>query len=656
MSNAKWIWYRGDFEIYHNMMLHNRHKDYGFDYPSKWHVCRPECTVKFRKTFDADSQTVFTVVTNSHGMVEIGGDKHLRAKPNTQITLEKGHYSIFVHVYDYEGFPSIFIDSEYLKTDESWLADHCDDIRIPVDCEPEFTKATDNPTVFPFSRTDLQPLEVTEQQGGMLYDFGNEFFGPVVIESEKADDTITFCCGESREEALDYEFSIAHDTLTAQNGKLDIGKFAFRYIFVKSASGAKLSVKAQNEYLDIPDKADFECDDELVKKIWDVCSYTFHLNSREFYLDGIKRDHWVWSGDAYQSYMINRYLYDDPAIIKRTIKALLGRPPIIQHVNTINDYSAYLIIAVWEYYFATGDKKFVCDIWDTLYDLYNFIERRLINGYVVEYEEDWVFIDWSEIDKKGAVCTEQILLWQVYNSMANLNEVIGNSGDELREKAADLKKRIINDYYDESRCAFIDSFESGKNHISRHANIFAILYDFVDKDTAEKIAENVLFNDEITQITTPYFKLYELMALSKLGKIEQVQQYIDSYWGGMIKLGAQTIWEEFNPGQTGLQHYEMYGGKYTKSLCHAWGSGPIYLLGRYVLGVYPTSVGGKTFNVEPNPGKYKSFKAHTPINGGTVSVEYSDGKLTVTSTVPGGTLIFGGKQYEIIAGETLNVE
>lgn len=56
----------------------------------------------------------------------------------------------------------------------------------------------------------------------------------------------------------------------------------------------------------------------------------------------------------------------------------------------------------------------------------------------------------------------------------------------------------------------------------------------------------------------------------------------------MLDLGATTVWEEYNPNLSGAQHYEMYGNKYGKSLCHAWGVSPIYLLGKYYLGVTPT--------------------------------------------------------------------
>lgn len=656
MNKAKWIWYRSDFEIYHNMILHNRRVDMGVEYPTKWHLCRPECAVKFRSQFTADEDFTAKIVSHGRGMIELTGDKFIRARPNEEFNIPKGNYNIFVEIYDYLGFPSIYSDSKYLKTDESWTADRCDDIHLPVDCKPEYFNENDDPTVFPFSYRKIAPISQKPlDDGGILYDFGDEMFGPVVIASDITDDTVQYNFGESVEEALDDVNSIIHDTVKLENGSYTVTPSAFRYIKIKSHCGCNITLDAKLEYLPLEDKSSFECDDEMINKIWNMCSKTFHLNSREFYLDGIKRDRWVWSGDAYQSFMINRCLYNDPAIIKRTIKALLGRPPILQHINTINDYSAYLIISVWEYYFASGDKAFVQSIWDYLKELYNFIEARLIDGYVVEHEVDWVFIDWADIDKTGAVCAEQILLWHVYNIMAKLSELCGEDGSALAEKAVAFRERIINDYYDESRCAFIDSFESGKKHISRHANIFAILYDFVDNATALKIAQNVLYNDEIAPITTPFFKLFELMALGKLGDVEYVQKYIDSYWGDMVTLGASTVWEEFNPKQSGTEHYSMYGVKYAKSLCHAWGSGPIYLLIRFVIGLYPTDIGSKTFNISPNFGKYQKIHAKAPIGDGIVTIDYENGKLNVTSTASGGTLEFKGEKIPLLPGKTVTL-
>ena len=452
---------------------------------------------------------------------------------------------------------------------------------------------------------------------------------------------------------MDTEHALLRETLAGDFPCLRPSR-AFRWIFVKSNRGRAVSITASYEFLPIEDKARFSCDDPQIETIWQLCSHTFHLNSREFYLDGIKRDRWVWSGDAYQSFMVNRYLYFEPDIIRRTITALLGKPPYHLHVNTINDYSAFLILSVWEYYFATGDKAFVARIWEKIKALYDFIVSRLENGYVVRRENDWIFIDWGDVDKEGTLCAEQILLWRVYQVMANLSDLMGES-DLYSEKAEALRRAVYRDFWDDGRSAFIDCPDTGRRHLSRQSNILAILYDFTDEATARRIEQAVLKNEEITPISTPYFKLYELMALCKLGNIEEMQRYITGYWGGMVRLGATSVWEQYDPADQGDAHFAMYGMKYGKSLCHAWGSGPIYLLGRYCCGVYPTDVGYQTFTVAPAPGLYQSFSAAVPIRNGVVELEYAAGRLTVKTNAEGGTLCFGGKTLALPKGEAVTV-
>lgn len=640
-GNAKWIWYNGDYEIYHHMLLSCRREEKGHAYPCMWHIARPEVSVSFFKEYEVPEDTTIRIVTKADGMVQTN---YRNSPVNTDLPVAKGKHTITVRLFDFDTFPSFYIDSEYLKTDETWAASAVDGDSQPVGYRDFFDSPDSDPSVFPFSYEPLTPVSIEDADGGKLYDFGRETFGPVTVKADNLSE-IKLVYGESRKEALDLKDAIISETLKENDSPLRPAR-AFRYIYVIGDA----EIEAQYEYLPIEDKGSFECDDETVKKIWDICAYTFHLNSRECYLDGIKRDRWVWSGDAYQSFKINRCLYNEPDITERTIISLLGKPPFKQHINTINDYSAYLIISVWEHYFATGGRAFLERVYPKVKALYGFIISRLENGYVIQRPDDWIFIDWGVLDKDGAHCAEQILLWQTYNSMKNLSAAMGEA-DEYSDKADELKAKINKDYWNAEKGAFIDSFQSGKSFVSRQTNVFAVLFGFADEKQTESIIKNVFESSEHPQITTPYFKLYELMALCKVGKLETAQDYINSYWGGMMKLGATSVWEAFDPEKNGDEHLEMYGEPYGKSLCHAWGSGPILLLLENCAGVKPTSIGTETFDVQPNAGKYRSFKAIAPVRDGTVSVEYRYGIYKVKSTVSGGTFILGGKKTPLEANK-----
>ena len=651
MSKAKWIWYYGDFEIYHHMLLSCRRQEKGCDYPCQWHISRPELSAVFTRDFTADKDCVVRVATRSKGFVRFEG----RMIPvDEDIYVPAGEHRITVELYDIEKFPAFYIDSEFLVTDGEWIAECFDRDPVPVGCKPEFTSPEDDPAVFPFAYADIAPVKTEALPEGILYDFGKETFGPVRVSIPEGE-TASLIYGESREEATDPRNALVRETLTALDAPERPAR-AFRYILVKAENAEKIALSAKYEYLPIEDKASFRCDRELVNRIWDVCSYTFHLNSREFFLDGIKRDRWVWSGDAYQSFMIARYLYNDPSVTERTILALFGKPPHRTHVNTINDYSAYLIISVWEHYFYTGDAAFLRAVWPRVRELYDFIVSRLgEHGFVERRQGDWIFIDWGVLDKDGPHCAEQILLWQVYRSMARFAEVLGEE-DDYSVRAEALFGRINAFFWDKEKGAFIDTYASGKRFVSRQTNVFVVLFDFAEGAQRESVIKNAILNPDLPQITTPYFKLYELLALCRIGELETAQEYIESYWGGMLAEGATSVWEAYDPTQSGREHYAMYGSDFGKSLCHAWGSGPILLLSRFCAGVYPTSVGAKTYRVEPKPGKYKVFRARIPIGGGAVSLDYSAPTIRVKTDVPGGEFVYNNTPVPLEPGRTYEFE
>ena len=99
----------------------------------------------------------------------------------------------------------------------------------------------------------------------------------------------------------------------------------------------------------------------------------------------------------------------------------------------------------------------------------------------------------------------------------------------------------------------------------------------------------------------------------------------------------------------------MYAGKYEKSLCHAWGAGPIYLFGKYYLGVRPTAPGYATFEVRPQLGGLTEIEGTVPITGGTVTVRMDQGTLSVTASRAGGTLVYKDRRYALEAERTVTL-
>jgi alpha-L-rhamnosidase len=182
------------------------------------------------------------------------------------------------------------------------------------------------------------------------------------------------------------------------------------------------------------------------------------------------------------------------------------------------------------------------------------------------------------------------------------------------------------------------------------------MFDIAGEEKVASIVKNVIKNDQVTKITTPYFEGYELDVLARLGDFKFIEDMLDSYWGGMIRLGATTIWEGYDPTHSGARHYQMYWQRYDKSLCHAWGSTPIYLFGKYYLGVTPTSPAYETFSVEPKLGGLNEIKGIVPLPRGEVRVEMDRSHVAVTATKSGGRLIVAGKEYELPENERVEIK
>jgi alpha-L-rhamnosidase len=644
-----WIWNYGDYEIFHSNRVNARRQEFGVDYPTFWKYYDVDRNVRFYTEIETETDGNIKLFLNGKGYILVDGQRYATEKV---ILLQKGKHTLQISVVNLTGLPAAYIESDVCSTNNEWYtlengAKKQVGFDIHYDCQEK------NPESFPFAYEEKYPVSVQKYNEGVLYDFGKELFGFLYVSDVKASESIHVSYGESLEEAVDVENSILFEDVSGEN-RYKLRQRAFRYIYLTGAENA--NIHAELEYLPIEYKGSFRCDDEDVNKIWDVCAYTLHLNMREVLTEAIKRDRWLWGGDAYQAFKFNNYLFFDKEIVRRSTIALRGKEPFNEHINTITDYSLYWVIGLHEYYVTYGDIEFIKNIYDKAVSLMEFCEAREDDkGFIVKKNNDWIFVDWSDIDKDGAVCAEQMLYIAANKAMAALTRLVGADPSSYEEKYSRLIETTNKFFWKEEKGAYIDCYESGKNHISRHANVFAILYDVANEEQKAKIIENVLENDKITKITTPYFEGFELDVMGKIGHFDFIENVIKTYWKGMLDLGATTVWEEYNPNLSGAQHYEMYGNKYGKSLCHAWGASPIYLLGKYYLGVTPTSSGYETFEVKPYLGGFKFIDGVVPIKDGSVRVKLSKDKLSVVATKNGGTLIWAGKSYALEANKELNM-
>lgn len=628
MNTSYWIWYYGDFELYHAMKQNFSRVERGYGWPAFWKSEGFRSRVVFRREYTLEKETKFCVYSKAVGYVLVGEKKY---PFGTGISCGPGQVKISVHAGRIEAFPSIYIQGEVIYSDKDWQVEDYAGPPVTAGYSRYFTDVKQDPSSWDYSERVYMPVHVESFAGGSLYEFETELTAALEVEYKNGSRPLTVYCGESREEALDREHCYYSWNPDPNTGRTP--RCALRYAFIPDCRMEEIGIKAIHQYVDIPVRAKFSCSDALLNQIWSVAEHTFQLCSGVFFIDGIKRDKWIWGGDAYQSFFVNQYLMADADINRRTLLALRGNDPMTTHINTILDYTLYWILSLKIHEEAYGDLEFLGQIYPKMCSLMEFCGEQLDEqGFLVGRKGDWIFIDWADLDKEGALCAEQMLFAECCHAMAVLSRKLGVEAgrcEKYQKKYECLTKNINTFYWDEEKGAYIDSFESGKRHVARHANIFAVLFDIADDRQKKEIVEHVLLNEEVPQITTPYFKFYEMDALCRMGYLEEVLVRIREYWGGMLERGAVTFWEEYDPAVPKETQYDMYGDRFGKSLCHAWSASPIYLLAKYFVGFTVTDPLKGTYEMHPHLEYFESLNCTLPAGGKDIHIMWDGRELRI---------------------------
>lgn len=76
MTGAEWIWYNGDFELYHSIKMHNRREEFDCPVPPFWALSAPYPNASFGKAFHADGEDSIRVITPHRGYAMLDGKRY----------------------------------------------------------------------------------------------------------------------------------------------------------------------------------------------------------------------------------------------------------------------------------------------------------------------------------------------------------------------------------------------------------------------------------------------------------------------------------------------------------------------------------------------------------------------------------------------------
>ena len=331
----------------------------------------------------------------------------------------------------------------------------------------------------------------------------------------------------------------------------------------------------------------YESADAELREIDRVACRTLHDCMQEVFEDGPKRDRRLWIGDLRLQALANYETYRQNDLVKRCLYLFAGstlpggrvgagmfiRPEIEADDTAMFDYSLFFIPTLWDYYEATDDVETLRELWPSAWRQIELAREGFDeNGLVRDSDVlGWCFLDWNlELNKQaGAQGVYLYCLKTAGKIAAALND--GEKASLIEEEYAKKKQAALDSLYNPTRGLFVSGAEK---QISWASQIWMVLGGAADREVLARIAER----PDAIGMVTPYLYHHYVQALLDVGEKEKALQVLTEYWGGMVKEGADTFWELYDPADPNAS---PYGGTIVNSYCHAWSCAPAYFLRKY---------------------------------------------------------------------------
>jgi hypothetical protein len=369
-------------------------------------------------------------------------------------------------------------------------------------------------------------------------------------------------------------------------------RYAFRYLKIEVVDtspnfGVRLSdISADAISSAGHDPAPLAASEDL-RRIDHVSIATLRDCMQTVFEDGPKRDRRLWIGDLRLQALANYASFRNFDLVKRCLYLFAGLPredgfvaacvfeeprPLRGHEYII-DYAALYGSTVLDYAKASGD-------WTTAKELWPVVRRQMeiLSGYVgpdglfAAPRGAWVFIDWNNrLDRTAAM--HGVFTY----TLGHAAELARRAGDSA---AAATYDALVARLRDAARRAFLDAasgvFISGPaRQVSWASQAWMTLAGVATPAEGASALRWVAANNSAVRPGGPYLYHYVLDAMLSCAMKTEALDLIRSYWGGMVKDGADTFWEVYDPANPNLS---PYGSVQVNSYCHAWSCTPTYFL------------------------------------------------------------------------------
>ena len=373
-----------------------------------------------------------------------------------------------------------------------------------------------------------------------------------------------------------------------------------RYLWLIVRSGNILlhDLKAVDRTYPFTRLGQFNCNDVLLNKIWEIGVRTVEVCSEDAMLIVPIANHngWLRFYDGLAGltcgFVRSGPVQDKPeAPDRRLLRNMLrhmglsqlpdGRlqpmrpssyPPGLTH-GVIDDYSCLWVQAVREYYEVTGDKAFIIESWPVVIKtLLYFLERRTQRGLVRAME--FIYFKNPLIYK---VCEGTSINCYIYRSLKDAEYLANVVSDrvkaiEFEAAASKLLLAINSELWNEAAGSYYSGIiDEVKQPPTGHAATLALFYEIVPAENRSRVfafMNEHLVKEEAFPYTYRYY--FDVLYRQNTDDADKcVLDLVRKQWAHMTRYETGTTSEDWNDG----------------SFIHESGAHPAWFLSSYVLGV-----------------------------------------------------------------------
>ncbi len=402
--------------------------------------------------------------------------------------------------------------------------------------------------------------------------------------------------------------------------------------------------------LPLPEQAELDTEDRLLKRIMDVSIRTLLLCMHEHYEDCPWREQGLYAYDSRNQILYGYYVWGNYDFAEASLDLLgksfdgdrylaLTSPGLT--TLTIPVFTLVWITELCEFMMYSG-RTGLFEKWRNLADL--ILDRALdsedpeVPGLYHPGEKGnyiWNFCEWNgQLSSLtgNAQAPFNLYLHEALLSAAKMHRYTGNPdrAEYLTDTAEKLGKTIEKTFYDpEWKCYRASLAEDPERY--EHIQAVMLAENLVPEEKTPEILE--LFRRKKLRGIDLSALRYFVRAMAENGADarQYLQQELREILEPVILSGATSLWET----RRGSEDFISAG-----SLCHGWSSVMPYFCGAVMLGVMPLEPGFRKFSLRPYCGDMTRLDGEIPTPHGMIRVQWSkapDQVLEVSVTHPAET-------------------